>query len=158
MSAPHGPEPLADPITELRRLSDVLLDRLQPWLSTLDTPRKAPGADLPGTAHGDDGPDPMPPPSQGRCPYPLCALLGTVGGDRTELTRHLATHGLTALVTLREFLTHHGLSTPTPGAPDPTPPTPGDPVQGGPVAWDPDNPQVHRIRVRRANGDTPGTG
>ena len=43
-------EPLADPITELRRLSDALLDRLQPWLSTPDTPRKAPGADLPGTA------------------------------------------------------------------------------------------------------------
>lgn len=115
-------EPLADPITELRRLTDALLDRLQPWLDTLDTHRAQPT-----TPNGDAGPDPTPPPSQGRCPCPLCALQTAVRGNRTGLTHRLTDHGITALATLRELLLHDpdhpGDPAPQNAAADPAAPT-----------------------------------
>ncbi len=160
-------EPLADPITELRRLTDALLDRLQPWLSTPDTLRDHSGA-APG---GDADPDPTPPPTQRPCP--LCALLTAVRGDRAELTRRLTTHGLTALATLRELLEHHsdhpgtpddyhhtaadptGNGAPTPSSTEPATHTPSAPVRG---ARGPARSQVHHIPVRRPAGDPRRTG
>lgn len=167
MSPPQ--EPLADPITELRRLTDALLDRLQPWLSSLDAPREQPV-----TPNGDSGPDPTPPPSQGRCPCPLCVLQTSVHGDRTELARHLTTHGLTALAALRELFLHHpghqddpthhhdhrsaAVNPDSDDVPPPPPseqatPTTSTAVPGGlSTPHSLTDPQEHRIPVRRPTG------
>ena len=100
MSPPQEQEPLADPMTELRRLTDALLDRLQPWLTSLDAPRTSAddaSAQHPDAPLGNDSSNPAPPPS---CSCPLCAVVSAARGDRPELTHRLTTHALTALRTL----------------------------------------------------------
>lgn len=112
--------PVGDLAAELRALADVLIDRVDPWLSSLAAPGEGPGS----------------------CSWcPVCALVAALRGDRPELARRLAEQGGGLLNAVRLLVAEHG------GAQHArhTEPGPAGQPPGGPGAA----PAVEPIVVRR---------
>ncbi len=80
---------------EVRALAELLAEALEPWAQRLRD-----------SADGRDGQPGTAVPSS--CTWcPVCAVLGTLRGERPELAARLAEHGVGLLSALRELLAAH---------------------------------------------------